>query len=139
MSSLPKKISQLMTSKKINAVDIERETGLNRNTVYSIVAGSSKNPSAQNLQLIAQALGVTLESILMDEEEMRINSLSEQQMQAFAATTSATVNIIVANKLNFSLDKLISIIREVYKYTLKATPPSVDERFIDWLLDKYKD
>ena len=139
MSSLPKKISQLMTSKKINAVDIERETGLNRNTVYSIVAGSSKNPSAQNLQLIAQSLGVTLESILMDEEEMRINSLSEQQMQAFAATTSATVNIIVANKLNFSLDKLISIIREVYKYTLKATPPSVDERFIDWLLDKYKD
>ena len=139
MSSLPKKISQLMTSKKINAVDIERETGLNRNTVYSIVAGRSKNPSAQNLQLIAQALGVTLESILMDEEEMRINSLSEQQMQAFAATTSATVNIIVANKLNFSLDKLISIIREVYKYTLKATPPSVDERFIDWLLDKYKD
>ncbi|MDC0864357.1 helix-turn-helix transcriptional regulator [Rickettsiaceae bacterium] len=139
MSSLPKKISQLMTNKKINAVDIERETGLNRNTVYSIVAGSSKNPSAQNLQLIAQALGVTLESILMDEEEMRINSLSEQQMQAFAATTSATVNIIVANKLNFSLDKLISIIREVYKYTLKATPPSVDERFIDWLLDKYKD
>ena len=139
MSSLPKKISQLMTSKKINAVDLERETGLNRNTVYSIVAGRSKNPSAQNLQLIAQALGVTLESILMDEEEMRINSLSEQQMQAFAATTSATVNIIVANKLNFSLDKLISIIREVYKYTLKATPPSVDERFIDWLLDKYKD
>ena len=138
MSSLPKTISQLMERKKINALDIERETGLNRNTIYSIVAGGSKNPSAQNLQLIAQALGVTLESILMDEEEVQINSLSEQQMQAFAQTTNATINIIVAKQLNFSLDKLISIIKEVYKYTLKATPPSVDDRFIDWLLDKYK-
>ena len=127
-----------MERKKINALDIERETGLNRNTIYSIVAGGSKNPSAQNLQLIAQALGVTLESILMDEEEVQINSLSEQQMQAFAQTTNATINIIVAKQLNFSLDKLISIIKEVYKYTLKATPPSVDDRFIDWLLDKYK-
>jgi len=138
MSSLPKTISQLMERKKINAIDIERETGLNRNTVYSIVGGSSKNPSAQNLQLIARALGVTLESILMDEEEVHINALSEQQMQAFAHTTTATINIIVTKQLNFSLDKLISIIKEVYKYTLKATPPSVDDRFIDWLLDKYK-
>jgi len=39
---------------------------------------------------------------------------------------------------NYYKNKLISIIKEVYKYTLKATPPSVDERFIDWLLDKYK-
>ena len=138
MSSLNKKISQLMERKKINAIDIEKETGLKRNTVYSIVAGSSKNPSAHNLQLIAQALGVSLESILMEEEEIQIHSLSKEQLQAFTETTSATISIIAAKELNFSLDKLISIIKEVYKYTLKATPPSVDERFIDWLLDKYK-
>ena len=59
-------------------------------------------------------------------------------MRAFAETTNATINIVISKQLNFSLDKLISIIREVYKYTLKASPPSVDDRFIDWLLDKYK-
>ena len=67
MASLQVKISELMAQKKINAIDIEKETGLNRNTVYSIIAGNSKNPSAHNLQLIAQALGVTLESILIDD------------------------------------------------------------------------
>ena len=132
------KFRELMAQKKINAVDIEKETGLNRNTVYSIIAGNSKNPSAHNLQLIAQALGVTLESILIDEEEIQISSLSDEQMKAFADATSSTINIIIARGLNFPLNKLISIIKEVYQYALKANPPSVDDRFVDWLLDKYK-
>ena len=138
MASLQVKISELMAQKKINAIYIEKETGLNRNTVYSIIAGNSKNPSAHNLQLIAQALGVTLESILIDEEEIQISSLSDEQMKAFAEATSSTINIIISRGLNFPLNKLISIIKEVYQYALKANPPSVDDRFVDWLLDKYK-
>jgi len=138
MVSLQVKISELMTQKKINAIDIEKETGLNRNTVYSIVAGNSKNPSAYNLQLIAKALGVTLESILIDDEEIQISSLSNQQMKAFADASSTTINIIIKKELNFPLSKLISIIKEVYQYALKADPPCVDDKFVDWLLDKYK-
>ena len=64
-------------AKKINPVEIERKSGLSRNTVYSILAGNSKNPSAANLNLIAKALGVTLESILIDEGKIQISSLSE--------------------------------------------------------------
>ena len=138
MASLQTKISELMTHKKINAIDIEKATGINRNTVYSIIAGNSKNPSAYNLQLIATALGVTLESILIDEEEMQINSLSDQQMKAFADSTNATINIIIEKELNFPLCKLLSIIKEVYQYALKTNPPYVDNKFVDWLLDKQK-
>lgn len=138
MANLQTKITELMTQKRMNAVDIEKATGLSRNTVYSIIAGNSKNPSANNLQLIAQALGVTLESILIDEEEIQNTSLSEDQMKAFANATTITINIIIEKKLDFSLNKLISIIKEIYQYALKADPPSVDERFVSWLLDKYK-
>ena len=138
MTNIQVKISELMTHKKINAIDIEKETGLNRNTVYSIIAGNSKNPSAYNLLLIAKALGVTLESILIDGEEIEITSLSNQQMIAFAEATSTTINVIIARELNLPLTKLITIIKEVYQYALKADPPSVDSRFVDWLLDKYK-
>ena len=138
MANLQTKISELMTQKKINAIDIEKATGLNRNTVYSIIAGNSKNPSAYNLQLIATALGVTLESILIGEEEMQINSLSDQQMKTFADATNATINIIIEKELNFPLCKLLSIIKEVYQYALKTNPPYVDNKFVDWLLDKHK-
>ena len=75
---------------------------------------------------------------MIDEEEIQISSLSDEQMKAFADATSSTINIIIARGLNFPLNKLISIIKEVYQYALKANPPSVDDRFVDWLLDKYK-
>ena len=58
MTKLRNKIRALMAQKDISAVKIEKTTGLNRNTVYSIIAGNSKTPSAQNLQLIAKALGL---------------------------------------------------------------------------------
>jgi len=138
MATLQNKISHLMTEKKINAIDIEKETGLNRNTVYSIMAGNSKNPSAYNLQLIASALGVSLESILLDEESTPVTDLSDQQMKVFASAAHIAIDTIISKKLNFPLLKLISIIKEVYQYALKANPPCVDEKFADWLLDKYK-
>lgn len=138
MSRLQAKITELMAQKKINAVDIETETGLNRNTVYSIIAGNSKNPSAHNLQLIAKALGVGLESILVSEEDVQIDLLSHQQMQTFAQATNATVGTIIKKELNFSFDKLLNLIKEVYQYSLKSDPPSVDARFIDWLIEKHK-
>ncbi len=138
MSSVTKRIISLMERREVNAVDIEKRSGLSRNTVYSILAGNSKNPSAANLYLIAKALGVTLESLLIDEEEIVIDSLSEEQIVAFSDTTSSTINTIIAKKMIFSLDELIALIKEVYQYTLKSNPPSVDDRFIDWLLEKNK-
>ena len=138
MTALRDKISHLMAERKVNAIDIEKETGLNRNTVYSIIAGSSKNPSAYNLHLIATALGVTLESILIDEESTPVTDLSNEQMKAFADAAHTAINTIISKKLNFPLPKLISIIKEVYQYALKSNPPCVDEKFADWLLDKYK-
>lgn len=138
MANLQAKINELMTQKRMNAVDIEKATGLSRNTVYSIIAGNSKNPSAYNLQLIAKALDVTLESILIDEEEIQVSSLSKQQMKAFAEATTLTINAAIEKDMDFPLTKLISIIKEVYKYAVKTNPPSVDSRFVEWLLDKYR-
>jgi len=136
MVNLQKKISALMTEKRISATDIEKETGLNKNTVYSIIAGNSKNPSAHNLQLIAKSLDVSLESILIDDEEIQVGTLTFQQMQVFAEATSNTVNLVIKRELNFTFSDLLSIIKEVYQYALKANPPTIDDRFVDWLIDK---
>lgn len=137
MINLQKKISTLMAEKNLSAADIERKTGLNRNTVYSILAGNSKNPSAHNLQLIAKSLDVSLESILIDEEEIKIGTLTFEQMKVFDTATNSTVNLAIKKEVNLSLSDLLSIIKEVYQYTLKADLPKVDDRFVDWLIDKH--
>ena len=138
MTNVQAKINELMTQKKITVLDIEKNTGINRNTIYSILSGTSKNPSASNLPLIAKALGVSLQAILMDEAEIGSDRLNRNQMETFRDVTAATINIIIEKNKEMPLDKIVSLIKEVYLYSIKLDPPSIDNRFIDWLIDKDK-
>ncbi|MDR0296496.1 MAG: helix-turn-helix transcriptional regulator [Rickettsia sp.] len=134
MVSLQTKLSSLMTQKNINAVEIEKKTGMSRNTVYSILYGSSKNPSASNLQLIAKALDVNLEALVVDNE-VNLEVLTIDQMKIFSKATSLTINMLTEKNLNFSFANLTALIKEVYEYALKKQ--YVDNTFIDWVIDKY--
>ncbi|WP_375331453.1 helix-turn-helix domain-containing protein [Candidatus Tisiphia endosymbiont of Oplodontha viridula] len=134
MANLQARLNSLMAQKNINAIDIERKTGLSRNTVYSILYGSSKNPSANNLQLIAKALDINLEALVIDNE-INLEILTVDQIKIFSKATSATINILIERNLSFSLRNLTVLIKEVYEYALKKQ--SVDNIFIDWIIDKY--
>lgn len=137
MVNLQLKLSDLMTQKNVTVSDIEKSTGLNKNTIHSILTGASKNPSANTLRTIAKALDVSLESILSDEE-MNFDVLNKDQMKIFSDVTSATINIIIDKDLSFTIDKLNDLIKEIYQYSVKITPPYIDDRFIQWIVDKHK-
>jgi len=134
MTKLQFKLSELMTKKKITPTDIERKTGLNKNTITSILTGTSKNPSANTLRSIATALDVSLEFILSDGD-ISIDALTPEQLKLFSEATTATVNFIIEEKIKFSFNKLITVIKEVYDYTLKKQ--SIDKIFIDWTVGKH--
>jgi len=116
--------------------DIEKLTGLNKNTINSILTGASKNPTANTLRAIAKALDVSLEFILSDNE-INIDALDKNQMKIFSEVTSKTIDIIINKNLSFTIDKLNSLIKEIYQYSVKVDPPYIDERFIHWIIDKH--
>jgi hypothetical protein len=126
-----------MAQKDINAVKIEKTTGLNRNTVYSIIAGNSKTPSAQNLQLIAKALEVNLESLLFDEDKLMTDTLTAEQIKIFCDTTNSITASILEKKIDITIEKLFALIKEVYQYSIEYEPPHIDEKFLKWTIDKY--
>ncbi len=136
MANLQLKLSEIMTQKKMTLSDIEKTTGLNKNTINSILTGASKNPSANTLSIIAKVLDVSLESILSDDE-VKIGELNKDQMKIFSDVTSATINIIIDKDLTFTIDKLYSLIKEIYQYSVKINPPYIDDRFIHWIVDKH--
>ena len=136
MVSLQLKLSELMTQKNVTITDIEKTTGLNKNTINSILTGASKNPTANTLRAIAKALDVSLEFILSDEE-MNIEGLNKDQMRIFSEATAATINIIIDKDLRFTIDKLNTLIKEIYQYSVKINPPFIDERFINLIVDKH--
>ena len=134
MANLQLRLSELMSRKNITPTEIEKKTGLNKNTITSILTGASKNPSANTLRSIATSLDVSLEFLLSDNN-INIDALTTEQLQLFSEVTTATVNFIIEEKISFSFSKLMAVIKEVYDYTLKKQ--SIDKIFIDWTVGKH--
>lgn len=124
----------------MSAIDIERETGLNKNTVYSITTGASKNPSASTLMLLSKALNISLEDLVLNSEgSSKEKTLSKQEMLAYAEATSTLVESIIKRKREVTMSRLLTIINDSYKYALEVNPPSVDMRYLNHILDgKYQ-
>lgn len=134
MANLQLRLSELMGRKNITPTEIEKKTGLNKNTITSILTGASKNPSANTLRSIATSLDVSLEFLLSDNN-INIDALTTEQLKLFSEVTTATVNFIIEEKISFSFNKLMTVIKEVYDYTLKKQ--SIDKIFIDWTVGKH--
>jgi len=102
---------------------------------YTRFQNHSQQMRQNPLRGIAKALDVSLEFILSDEE-MNIVGLNKDQMKIFSEVTSATINIIIDKELSFTIDKLNTLIKEIYQYSVKINPPFIDGRFINWIVDK---
>ena len=136
MSFLQARLSDLMEQKKLSPADIEKKSGLPKSTISSILTGASKNPSATTLRSIAKALDVSLEFVLSNEV-LDFNTLNTEQLKALKKVTDKMIDHIIENHLEFTLDTLSKIVKEIYYYSIKTTPPSVDTRFIDWIVNKH--
>jgi transcriptional regulator with XRE-family HTH domain len=137
MQDLQNRLRDLMNKKAVTAARLEKLTGVNRNTIYSITAGTSKNPSAQNLKLIAEGLGISLNSLITGGIEPNEENLSSKQIQLYQDSTNSIINYVIKKKLTLPLEKLISLINEVYNYSSETEPYLVDNKFVRWIIDQY--
>ena len=78
-----------------------------------------------------------MESIVLDEEEVKLGNLTHEQMQIFCRATTATIEVVIKKDLNLPVDKLILLIKEVYEYSMQINPPTIDDRFIHWIIDRH--
>ena len=132
---LKDRLRELMSRKKINAAQIERKSGLNRNTVYSILGGHSKSPSMHNLQLLAKALDINLEVLTGNkEEDANLEILTASQVKIFADITNIMTKIIIEQNANLSIGKLTALIKEAYEYSIQQDPPIANDTFVKWVI-----
>ena len=109
MVNLQIRLFELMTHKNMSMADIEKSTGLNKNTLNSILSGMSKNPTANTLKSIAKALDVSLEDILSDKK-LDFETLTKDQMRIFSEVTKETIDTIIEKDIIFTLDKICALI-----------------------------
>ena len=135
MNSLKKNLALLLEKKNITIAELERKTGLSRSAVTNILTGGSKNPSASSLKSIAKALEVTVESIMSDDLS-KFEGMDKPQLEAFLQSAANTIKLLLDKEYQLTIDQLIEVIKEIYSYSISSTPPAVDDKFVNWVLEK---
>lgn len=137
IKSLQNNLNDIMKQKGIRVKDIQESTGLNRNTIYKILSGQSKNPTATNLRLISQALGISVNYLFDNNVEVEnFHTLSNEEVSIYMEASIAILNLIKQKNKQLSLNQIASKTREIYEYTLKNKLSTVDDKFINWIIDK---
>lgn len=141
MISLQARLEQLMSKKNMTSSDLQRKSNIPIKSISSILNGTSKNPTVKTLKAISEALNITLEQMLSDDL-VSLDGLNRDQLQLYSKSCNVLIDTLIENNYQFSIDKVSSMIKEVYEYSLDVNNPlenyQIDQKFIDWLIRKNK-
>lgn len=128
---LKKKIS----TKNISISQLEKAAQLKTNAVRNIISGASKNPSAQTLLSIANALGCSIEELLDDREKpiKETNVLIDAFLME--KIVNHILNILKNQKKCIPFNVFNDILEKSYLYSIRKNK-SMDTVFIEWLIDQ---
>lgn len=141
--ALQENIKRQLHAKNMTAAELERRTGI-PHAVVNILHGRSKNPSIKTAQAIAKELGCSVEELLADEVTSHLNDASKDcnehkdiwSQQLYVAVFKVVNEQIHKLKLQPTPEKVGQWLTEVYKYSLSSPDLAVDQRFVQWLLER---
>jgi transcriptional regulator with XRE-family HTH domain len=135
------RLADLMSKKKMTLRDVEKKSLVPLKSVASILNGASKNPTGKTLKAIAQALDISLEQML-SEDLSHLELLSDQELTLYKKCCEAFITVVIDKQSKLHLDKVSTLIKEIYDYSLglynQSDEYQIDSNFIDWVLKKNK-
>ena len=128
----------------MNVRALERKAGLNIGTVNNILHGASANPTAETLIALATAFDCTIDDLLNRAiKSSKESSATNQNFKPFKWNPTLFSSIVSElNKqlktraISINSDKALTLIQEVYLYSLKKNKEIAEESLVEWLLDK---
>lgn len=136
-----------MKAKRLSIPELENQAGLKTHAVRNILRGKSKNPSAVNLQAIADVLGCSVKDLLATPEVLENESQTASLEEVLQATYSKydkkhlfpevlkTVEALVQKqKKDLTVEQFLTCVREIYLHSLQKDPTNVDMDFAEWFL-----
>jgi transcriptional regulator with XRE-family HTH domain len=130
-------IKKQLYAKNMTAAELERRTGI-PHAVINILHGRSKNPSIRTAQAIAKELGCSVEDLLNETGAKPVADLknSTWDHELYQQAFNAVYNCILRHSLKPDPKQVSECITEVYLYAIGSKTNSIDERFVQWLIEK---
>lgn len=133
--SIGQNLAQIIKQKNVSIAELQKKTGISRSSINNILLETSQNPGTNTLQTIAKALNITIEEILNNNQNL-YQALNKEDFEIFLRICSSTIELIDNKNSKVSFSQFMQILREVYQYSLRQSPPNIDKNFIDWIIDK---
>ena len=134
---LQKNLARLLKEQGIHPFELERRAGLKKNNVYNIIKGLSKKPSAELIQSVANALGVSMKDLIDNPTPAQEAYMNAKHLNLIIDIIKKITPYIESLNLKLKYSQILTIISEVYNYSLTSNFMEADERFIKWTLQDY--
>lgn len=133
IKTMQENIKRQLHVKNMTAAELERRTGI-PHAVVNILHGRSKNPSIKTARAIAKELGCSVEELLAEDLNIKKNSTWNQEL--YAKVCDVVLSQIQILQLQ-PTPKIVGMwLEEVYAYSIESPELTVDQRFVNWLLER---
>jgi transcriptional regulator with XRE-family HTH domain len=131
-ATIKKNINRLLKEKNWKISEVERRLGSSR-PITSILRDKSKNPTIEVLQSIANAFNVEVEEIINEPLLMGKTNIK----LLLNVCNEVLREIESLNSTPPSYLSILSVVKEVYEYTIHLELKEVDINFIKWTVSKH--
>lgn len=137
MSQLITNVSGLMKEKGWNGKTLAERSGQKMSAIYNILAGRSRKPSADKVEAIARAFGVTTAQILYGTVEKPVFSEAGFWDGVLYAESAMLIkDILKRRKIHFAdkkeeKDRVMYYAQRVYKYAQKCNEETPNPIFAE--------
>lgn len=140
-SLLQQKMRDFISANRLPVAAFEREAGLKTNVARNILKGNVKRPTMDTLQPIAKYMGCSVSELLGEEQlAPKAPSLPPSPQLAHSNLLLAALQAVTqeasAKTHTLTIDRALSLAKEVYWYSLRKSPPVVELDFVAWLIEK---
>lgn len=142
---IAKQILTRMKAKDFSLSELGKAAGLKLHAIQNILRGTSKKPSAEILQAIADALDCSVKDLLNKEgifQEDETPALTEgffntpYDHPALLLETVQWVNErINKGKNKLFVKQALVCVEEIYLHSLQKNPTKVDQEFAEWFFE----
>ena len=130
---LQKNLYKFIKERNIQITELERKAELKKNSVYNIVKGISRKPSAEILQTIADTLGVSIKDLY--SPNIKVNDyLGQDDYILFQKILPEIIKTIKKLNLVVSETEFSQTLNEVFNYYRPTPDESIDNKIIAWIL-----
>jgi transcriptional regulator with XRE-family HTH domain len=127
-------IETLIEKNDYRVSKVEELARLKHGNISNILSGRSKKPSAEILLSIAKVFGVTVEDLFRNKEISPTTHLSSNEISLFLDIVIYLSNKIESLNIKIYYQDLISMINEIFEYSIGNKDYELDKKFIDWYI-----